>query len=134
NTELMLSPVVTLDPDRTRVRGRWHRLALTGQHGESAAWSGGIYENEYVLEDGAWKIAVLDYHAQYEGPYETGWRNAKEETPEDVAPVPFHYDVERAGTPVPPLAGATIEGSEAPELERVAARFAAVERRIDDLN
>lgn len=139
NAELFLSPVVTLDPDRRRARGRWHRLALTGQHGESAAWDGGILENEYVLEDGAWKIAVLGYHAQFEGPYETGWRNVKEETDDDVAPVPFHYDVERAGIPVPPLpAGASDAGaptpSAAPDLERLARRFVAVERRIDDLN
>lgn len=158
NTELVLSPVVTLDTGRTRARGRWHRLAMTGQHREHAEWSGGIFENEYVLEDGVWKIAVLGYHPQYEGPYETGWRNVKEETDADVAPVPFHYDVTRAGVPIPPLddaspgnavaasAAAPTEGAgaaraagepadpNANHFERLARRFAAVERRIDDLD
>lgn len=148
NTELVLSPVVTLDPGRVRARGRWHRLAMTGQHGEHAEWSGGIFENEYVLEGGVWKIAVLDYHPQYAGSYETGWRNVKEETDADVAPVPFHYDVERAGVPIPPLGGGTTGdgvqaagtvaastgGAAANDLERLARRFAAVERRIDDLD
>src|SRR5690606_20834960 len=85
-----------------------------------------------------------DYHAQFEGPYETGWRNINEETDEDVAPVPFHYDVERAGVPVPPLAASARDGSgSGPEaaasgpgmsFERLAARFAAVERRVRDLD
>src|SRR5690606_2003112 len=129
NTELVLSPVVTLDTGRTRARGRWHRLAMTGQHREHAEWSGGIFENEYVLEDGVWKIAVLGYHPQYEGPYETGWRNVKEETDADVAPVPFHYDVTRSDQPIPPLedaspANAVAADAPAPTEEADAARAA----------
>src|SRR5690606_11853156 len=98
-------------------------------------------------------------HPQYEGPYETGWRNIEEETDDDVAPVPFHYDVERAGIPVPPLdaaaaapraasdmpAAATARERDAADanvdqraasasFEPLARRLAALERRIEDLN
>jgi hypothetical protein len=33
----------------------------------------GIYENDYVKEDGVWKIKRLDYMMQWQGDYEAGW-------------------------------------------------------------
>jgi hypothetical protein len=33
----------------------------------------GIYENDYVREDGVWKIKRLDYMMQWQGDYEKGW-------------------------------------------------------------
>jgi SnoaL-like domain len=33
----------------------------------------GIYENDYVREDGVWKIKRLDYMMQWQSDYETGW-------------------------------------------------------------
>jgi hypothetical protein len=33
----------------------------------------GIYENDYVREDGVWKIKRLDYMMQWQGEYEAGW-------------------------------------------------------------
>ena len=33
----------------------------------------GIYENDYVKEDGVWKIKRLDYMMQWQGDYEGGW-------------------------------------------------------------
>ena len=33
----------------------------------------GIYENDYVREDGIWKIKRLDYMMQWQGDYEKGW-------------------------------------------------------------
>jgi hypothetical protein len=35
-------------------------------------WEAGIYENDYVREDGAWKIKRLDYMMQWQGDYESG--------------------------------------------------------------
>ena len=32
-----------------------------------------IYENDYVREDGVWKIKRLDYMMQWQGEYELGW-------------------------------------------------------------
>ena len=97
NLRLMLSPVVTLAADGKSAKGRWHELIMTGVHGQSADWAGGIHENDYVLEDGVWKIAVLHLHPQFAGPYETGWKNIGETVPF----VPYHYTPDGAGTPVP---------------------------------
>lgn len=99
NTHLAMSPVVTLDPDGRTARGRWHELSMTGRFGERADWANGIYENEYVEEDGVWKIRRLAYHPSFLGPYSPGWRNA--DRSDTVTVVPFHYTPDRAGTPIP---------------------------------
>jgi hypothetical protein len=92
---IMLQPVVTLDPDGKSAKGRWRVLAMLGSFGGSAIWAGGVYENEYILENGVWKIYDLHYYQQYSGKYEqTGWNVEK-------GAIPIHYDPARAGTPVP---------------------------------
>jgi ketosteroid isomerase-like protein len=97
NLRLMLSPAVTLGADGTTAKGRWHEFAMTGVHGVRADWSGGIHENDYVLERGVWKIATLHLHPQFAGPYEKGWTNIGATVPF----VPYHYTPDGAGTPVP---------------------------------
>ena len=75
NTELIDDPLVNLSVDGRSAKARWRGLSFRGD-GKGKAWmEGGLYENEYVLEDGRWKIAVLHYFPQYEGGYETGWSN-----------------------------------------------------------
>lgn len=97
NLRLQLSPVVTLAADGQSAKGRWHEFAMTGTYGKAALWSGGIRENDYVLERGAWKILTLRLVTQFEGPYETGWRNVGPTVPY----VPYHYTPDQAGTPIP---------------------------------
>ncbi len=36
-------------------------------------WEAGIYENDYVKEDGVWKVKVMDHHLTWQGDFETGW-------------------------------------------------------------
>ncbi|MEY2855088.1 MAG: hypothetical protein RL030_2220 [Pseudomonadota bacterium] len=99
NAHLLLSPVLSFDPDGQRIRGRWHQVSMTGIWGERADWAGGILENEYALEDGVWRIARMHYYPAFAGPYSPGWRNA--DRSDRVAVVPFHYTPARAGLPVP---------------------------------
>ncbi len=42
-------------------------------------WEGGIYENEYVREDGVWKIKLLNYNPIWHADFETGWAHTKPE-------------------------------------------------------
>lgn len=105
NIRLQLSPVVTIGPDGTTGRARWHELALTGGDDDAARWSGGIHENEYVRENGVWKIAVLHHHPQFAGPHRTGWRSISDAVPL----VPFHFTPDQAGTPIPHRAVAGID-------------------------
>jgi len=67
NTHLVLQPIVTLGPDGRTAKGTWHEVALLGMFGASASWRGGIYENEYVLENGVWKISRVQFFEQYRG-------------------------------------------------------------------
>jgi hypothetical protein len=126
SVKLLMSPVVTIAPDGRTARGRWREVSMTGRHGETATWWGGELENEYVLEDGVWRIAVHHYYPFFRGPYETGWRN----TAEVIPLAPYHYDPDGAGKPITPHAfSAAPETSE----REIRGRLAAAEARLDAL-
>ena len=92
---IMLQPVITITPDGKSAKGRWRVFTMLGFHEKNANWAGGVYENEYVMEDGVWKIKDLRFYLQYSGSYEqTGWTIAKGD-------IPIHYTPDLAGAPVP---------------------------------
>jgi hypothetical protein len=123
---IMLQPVVTLAPDARTAKGRWRVLAMLGSYGGNALWAGGIYENEYVLENGVWKIKDLHYYSRYTGRYDqNGWTVDKEA-------VPIHYDPARAGTPVPEDPGQSFRaGKEG--IRSLSARIGDLEQRASRL-
>lgn len=112
---MQLQPIVTVAPDGRSAKARWRALILTGTYGEGSGgnWGEGPYENEYVKQDGVWKISKLHWYATFMVPYEGGWLHSSEEavraysegrgvTPDrppsqDYAPYPaayvppFHY-------------------------------------------
>jgi len=91
---ISMQPVITLAPDGQSGKGRWHIMAMLGGYQGSASWAGGVYENEYVLESGIWKIKEVRYLPQYSGRYDApGWTPTK-------APTPFHFVASRVGKPV----------------------------------
>jgi hypothetical protein len=102
NTELIDDPLVNLSVDGRSAKGRWRGLALRGD-GKGKAWmEGGLYENEYVLEGGRWKIATMHYFPQYEGEYKTGWSNVGGK---ELPIVPYHFTIDETGIPIPPAQG-----------------------------
>lgn len=78
NNHLQLSPVITLAPDGQSAKGRWRALIQTGTYGAGSGgdWGSGTYENEYVKEDGVWKIRALRLFVRFYAPYEGGWTRA----------------------------------------------------------
>jgi hypothetical protein len=72
NDQMQLQPVVHVYPDGT-AKGRWHHFSQEAVAGVSHHWSTGIYENEYVFEDGVWKINSLHLFTTMRTPYEDGW-------------------------------------------------------------
>lgn len=70
---LQLMPVVTLGEDGNTAKARWRSIMLLGELGERALWGEGPYENEYVKEDGVWKIIKLRWFQSILVPYEGGW-------------------------------------------------------------
>jgi SnoaL-like domain len=75
---LQLQPIVTVADDGLTAKGRWRAWILTGTSGSGSGgnWGEGPYENEYVKEDGVWKIGKLHWYATYYVPYEGGWLNS----------------------------------------------------------
>lgn len=73
NEHFQLMPVITLSNDGLTAKGRWRDLSLQGKYGKAAFWGEGPYENEYVKEDGVWKISKLCWFQTVLVPYEGGW-------------------------------------------------------------
>jgi hypothetical protein len=73
NESLQLMPVITLADDGMSAKARWRTIMLLGQMGEEALWGEGPYENEYVKEDGVWKISKLHWFQTILVPFEGGW-------------------------------------------------------------
>lgn len=98
HTALIAAPVVNLSVDGLSAKARWDSLTLMSDSKGNASSEGGILENVYVKEGGVWKIGTLHFYPQYAGPYETGWTNVDGK---DLPIVPYHYDGDTAGLPIP---------------------------------
>src|SRR5688572_4861499 len=123
--QMQLQPIVHVAPDGQTARGRWHVFAQEAVHGEYANWGLGVLENEYVKENGVWKIRREHFFTTMYTPYEAGWGKTaipnagpSAELPPDRPPtvdyeaypkafvVPFHY--ENPATRAEQVAGAVV--------------------------
>lgn len=103
HTQIIDHPVVNLSADGESAKGRWYGFSLLSDDKGNASIQGGVFENEYVREDGKWKIRVHHFFPQYDGPYETGWHNWKGQ---DVGILPYHFTPDESGVPIPAPLGA----------------------------
>jgi hypothetical protein len=69
----VMQPVISVAADGRTAKARWRSLVLAGVHGQDGRWLEGPYENEYVKENGAWKIARLHWYVTVTGSYDKGW-------------------------------------------------------------
>ena len=70
--------IVDLDPDGKTAKGRWYGFFLgamrRGKGGKLVALIGcGIWENEYVKENGIWKIKKIFWNDIFCSPLDEGW-------------------------------------------------------------
>lgn len=121
HTLMIEAPLVRLSADGRTAKARWYALNFTGGDGE-AAIEGGIFVNDYVLDNSTWKIAAAHYYPMYYGPYEKGWTNWGGG---QLPVAPYFFTPDTAGVPIP-----------APEGPPPAARTSLAEltRRIAALN
>ena len=66
----------------SRAKGRWRALIQAGSFGKGSGgdWGEGIYENEYVQQNGVWKISKLHFFTKFYAPYEGGWTRAPKDS------------------------------------------------------
>jgi hypothetical protein len=145
NNEMQLQPVIHVSPDGQSAKGRWRTLEMKGRHGKSGAWGSGIYENEYRLEQGRWKISKLHYYVTFRADYDKGWLKgpipmepASKELPPDAPPTesygslpevylaPYHFANPGLAAPRPALPGA-----DAPDLQSLAGKIARLNDEIE---
>jgi len=103
HTQIIDHPVVNLSVDGESANGRWYGFFLLSDSEGRASIQGGVFENEYVREDGRWKIGVHRFYPQYDGPYETGWKNYMGR---DLEILPYHFTPDESGIPIPEPVGA----------------------------
>lgn len=68
-----LQPVIHVAPDGRSARARSRLFVMFGIFPAAAQWGAGIYENEFVKEDGVWKIDYLHGYQTFYTAYEAGW-------------------------------------------------------------
>ncbi len=65
--------MITLAADGRTAKARWRILVQDAVYGKQANWGAGVYENEYVKQDGVWKISKLHLYPRFYAPYQGGW-------------------------------------------------------------
>jgi hypothetical protein len=70
---MQLQPIVRVSEDGKSAKGRWRFLAEVGEWQKSQLWGAGVYENDYVKENGVWKIKSLHAYFRMYTPYADGW-------------------------------------------------------------
>ncbi len=87
---MQVSEIVDVDPGGKTAKGRWYgfgpqakpiygggryatSLAGSGERPIRAQWMFGVYENEFVKEDGKWKYKKIIFNGMFATPYEDGW-------------------------------------------------------------
>lgn len=77
---LQLQGIITIEPGNSEAKGRWYGLLMEARPTLSLhegplrqTWGHGIYENEFIKEDGVWKFKKLHFFMNFRTPFEDGW-------------------------------------------------------------
>jgi hypothetical protein len=119
NNYVMVQPIINISADDRTAKARW-RSDVELARGGKGRWGGGVYENEYVNDNGTWKFSRLHYYVTFWGDYDAGWAAKpfpmdppSTTLPPDRPPtavyqsfpklniVPFHYNNPVTGAPLP---------------------------------
>jgi hypothetical protein len=152
---MQLQPIIHVAPDGLTAKARWRLFAQEAVSGEYAHWGVGVFENDYVKENGTWKIRNLHLYNTMYTPYEQGWGKAALPNPgpqTELAPdrpptveyasypavfvAPFHYPNPASGASVYAAPGAD-GASAAASIARIQASLAELDRalaRLEDFN
>ncbi|HEX5047496.1 MAG TPA: nuclear transport factor 2 family protein [Gammaproteobacteria bacterium] len=85
HNHMQFQPVIDLAPDGQSAHMRSRALSIMGQWERYSQWMGGIYENEYVKENGVWKIKHDQVFNTYFVPYTVGWKDVMPRPPPGIS-------------------------------------------------
>jgi hypothetical protein len=110
NDHVFYQPVIHIAPDGKTAHARVRELSILGKFGAEAYLGGGVRENEYVKEDGVWRIKSDHLYQTFLTDYTQGWAHSALPAPGPSTtlppdqppsssykpfpafqPVPFHY-------------------------------------------
>src|SRR5205814_185032 len=81
HNHMQFQPVIDVAPDGQSAKMRSRALSIMGQWQRYSQWMGGVYENEYVKENGVWKIKHDQVFNTYFVPYTVGWKTVMPRPP-----------------------------------------------------
>jgi len=84
HNHMQFQPVITLAADGQSAKMRSRALSIMGQWERYSQWMGGVYENDYVKENGVWKIKRDQVFNTYFVPYTVGWKDAVPRPPPGI--------------------------------------------------
>jgi hypothetical protein len=119
NDHAFYQPVIHVSPDGRTAHARVRELSILGKYGVDAYIGGGTRENEYIKENGVWRIKSDHLYLTFLADYEKGWAHGalpapgpSKTLPPDRPPsvnympfpvfqvLPFHYPNPVTGAPI----------------------------------
>tara|TARA_R110000824_G_scaffold288508_3_gene476863 strand:- start:204972 stop:205769 length:798 start_codon:yes stop_codon:yes gene_type:complete len=71
---IQVQGIVDVDPGGLTAKGRFRAMVQVAGFGSNREfWSDGIYENEFIKEDGIWKFKKMKFWTTYYTPFHEGW-------------------------------------------------------------
>lgn len=119
NVHMQLQAVIHVSQDGLSAKARWRGMVQLARPNSSGVWGEGVYENEYVRQQGVWKISKLHFYPTGFTDYDLGWARSalpmpgpSAVLPPDLPPTevyraypgvyipPFHYVHPVTGEPI----------------------------------
>jgi hypothetical protein len=141
NNELQLQPLIHVSADGKSAKARWRTLEMQGVHGKSGTWGEGVYENEYALQDGVWKISKLHYYLTFRADYDKGpgkdplpIDRVSEKLPPDAPPTQVYGALPEVYLPPYHYAHLVAHPLRRPDMGTVPADLASLAKKVSLLN
>jgi hypothetical protein len=85
HNHMQFQPVIDVAPDGQSAKMRSRALSIMGQWQRYSQWMGGVYENDYVKENGVWKVKHDQVFNTYFVPYTVGWKAVMSRPPPGIS-------------------------------------------------
>ena len=87
HNHIQLQPVIHIADDGIHAWSRSRALSELATYQRIGMWGDGVYVNEYVKENGIWKIAKDHVYTTFFATYEKGWQNGAGGAPKESSTI-----------------------------------------------